>query len=344
VGPGGDLLDLDDLLGFAGTNGGYEGGDPFAGGFLRFLQSGAHTLLQWDADGVAGSESAWSTRLTLLNVAASSITADNFVSRVIVGTAGNDALVGGLGNDTLKGLGGRDTLDGSLGRDILQGGSGGDLYLVDNVEDVVVESSGTAGALVLPGAGEVAAAGTADTVIASVNYSLARVDFVENLTLSGNASRASGNALANRITGNEGSDRLSGGGGGDTLDGGAGNDLVNGDGGNDVLVWGAGDRLNGGAGADTLRMKSGDLDLTAVSDAAIVGIEAVDLRRAGANALTLTRADVMALNGADTLTVLGDAGDAVNAIGFTRNGSVDGYKRFTSGAATLLVDTDITVS
>jgi Ca2+-binding RTX toxin-like protein len=263
----------------------------------------------------------------------------------IDGGNGDDRLGGLTGDDIIEGGNGADTLQGGSGADSMTGGSGDDLYYVDDADDLLVETSNTAGALLLPGAGAgLAGSGTIDSVISSVNYSLAGFQFVENLTLSGKAARATGNVLANILQGNAGANVLVGAGGNDTLDGGAGNDLVNGDAGNDLLIWGRGDRLNGGAGTDTLRMKSGDLDLTAIADTALAGIEAVDLRKGGASALTLTRADVLALNDSDTLQVLGDSNDVVNAIGFARSGSLDGFKRYTSGAATLLVDTDITVS
>lgn len=345
VGRGGDLLDVDGLLRFGGTNGGYTGGDPFAQGFLRFLQSGANTLLQWDVDGAAGSSNGWKTMLTLLSVSASSITPENFTSRLVVGTAGDDSLQGGLGNDTLQGLAGSDTLDGSLGRDILQGGTGGDTYFVDRAGDVVREAADDPGALVLHGSGEaLAASSRADLVIAAVNYSLARVAFVENLTLSGAAARATGNALANRITGNEGGDTLAGGGGNDTLDGGGGADRLLGGGGNDTLVWGSGDRLDGGDGADTLKVKSGNLDLAGLPNDRILGVETIDLANSSDNTLTLTARDVLALNGADRLTVLGDRGDVIEAAGFNRIADSGGFHRYKNGVALLLVDADISVN
>jgi hypothetical protein len=53
---------------------------------------------------------------------------------------------------------------------------------------------------------------------------------------------------------------------------------------------------------------------------------------------------VLALNGADTLRVLGDANDVVNAVGFAAQGDpTGGFQRYTSGAAMLLVDADMQV-
>lgn len=66
TGVGGDVLEYSDLL-RNGTAGAYPGGDPFASGFLKWEQSGADTLLQFDANGLTGG-STWTTLATLQNV------------------------------------------------------------------------------------------------------------------------------------------------------------------------------------------------------------------------------------------------------------------------------------
>ncbi len=71
----------------------------------------------------------------------------------ILGQAGNDFINGGDGND-LQG----DSLDGGAGTDTLAGGLGDDVYLVDGMEDVLVEAAGTGTGL--------------DTVRSSVDYDL----------------------------------------------------------------------------------------------------------------------------------------------------------------------------
>jgi uncharacterized delta-60 repeat protein len=244
-------------------------------------------------------------------------------------------VIGNDGDNVLNGLGGVDTMRGAFGDDI---------YYVDNFADVVIETANDApGGLVLPGSGsgQAGPAGITDTVIAAVNYAIGQ--FVENLRLIGEASRGTGNGLSNRLTGNAGSDTLDGGGGNDTLDGGAGSDRLLGGSQNDMLVWGAGDRLDGGGGSDTVRPARGDLDLTnpAIN---IRNVETVNMNGAGANALTLTGADLLEISPGGTLTVLGGVGDTVNALGFTRIADLRGYNRYTSGAATLLVETDVTVN
>jgi Ca2+-binding RTX toxin-like protein len=284
VGAGGDLLNVDTLLGNSGLN----SGNPFALGYLKLEQTGADTLLRWDRDGAAGSEFGLVTQVTLLGVTASAITSDNFVGQLIIGTADDDTLVGGLGNDTIQGLGGDDTLDGSLGKDSMEGGAGNDVYFVDNANDLVVEASNAPAALA-PVASVLE--GFIDTVVSSVNFSLQSIANVENLTLSGGAVQGTGNTLENSLTGSAlanslsglgGSDRLSGGAGRDTLRGGLGNDSLEGGEHNDSLVGAGGnDTLDGGAGRDTLVGGAGndryvvDLVLEVVSELPDQGIDTV---------------------------------------------------------------------
>src|SRR5690606_13622184 len=59
----------------------------------------------------------------------------------IDGLAGNDLISGAGGDDTLVGGAGNDTLDGGAGIDSLVGGLGNDTYVVDDVDDVVVEAA-----------------------------------------------------------------------------------------------------------------------------------------------------------------------------------------------------------
>lgn len=126
------------------------------------------------------------------------------------GLFGDNSLYGGAGNDELIGGNGDDYLDGGTGADILNGSAGNDTYVVDTVEDEVIE---------LPGGG-------LDTVIASTDYSL--VDSIENGVLSGSDNLAlTGNDLDNRLEGNSGNN---------TLDGGQGDDLLLGHEGDDTYL------------------------------------------------------------------------------------------------------------
>jgi Calx-beta domain/RTX calcium-binding nonapeptide repeat (4 copies) len=147
------------------------------------------------------------------------------------GYGGNDRLYTNGGDDQLYGGAGNDLLDGGVGADVMYGGSGDDLYRVDNLADIVSETTSS-------GVDD----GGIDTVESSITYSLGA--FVEKLTLKGTAGiNATGNSLANRLAGNDAANVLSG------QDG---DDLIYGNGGDDFLIGGAGkDELWGGVGSDT---------------------------------------------------------------------------------------------
>jgi serralysin len=141
-------------------------------------------------------------------------------------TLGN-VLIGNVGNNVLNGGAGNDTLDGGSGIDTLIGGTGNDTYVVDNLRDIVIETSTTVSEI--------------DTVRSSVSWSLGAN--LENLTLVGSTHlNGTGNALGNVLNGNTGNN---------VLNGGAGNDKLNGGAGDDTLIGGIGsDTLTGGTGAD----------------------------------------------------------------------------------------------
>jgi len=137
------------------------------------------------------------------------------------GNASNNVMIGNAGNNALSGGSGNDTLDGGSGIDTLIGGAGNDIYVVDNLKDVVSETTLLSSEI--------------DTVSSSVNWSLGAN--LENLTLTGTAHlNGTGNTLGNVLIGNTGNNVLSGGAGNDTLDGGSGIDTLVGGAGNDTYV------------------------------------------------------------------------------------------------------------
>jgi trimeric autotransporter adhesin len=135
------------------------------------------------------------------------------------GNALNNTIIGNEGNNVLGGGAGDDFIDGGTGADAMSGGEGNDTYIVDDLEDTVVE-----------------AGDGLDLVRSSVNFTLG--GNIENLALTAGAGNinGTGNDLVNTITGNEGNNRLDGGASADRLIGGLGNDLYIVDNGGDVIV------------------------------------------------------------------------------------------------------------
>ena len=178
---------------------------------------------------------------------------------------------GNGGDNGLTGNGGNNVLNGGSGSDTMMGGLGDDTYYVDNVGDVVDETSGT-------GDGP----GGIDTVITTVGITLS--SGIENLILSGlDNLNAGGNTLNNQIVGNNGNNLVDGGAGEDAISyssaaaavmvnlgtgqssGGGGVDiLINiedavGSGYGDTLMGGIGDNLlDGGAGGDSMNGGAGN--------------------------------------------------------------------------------------
>ncbi|WP_268256902.1 calcium-binding protein [Pseudomonas sp. CIP-10] len=137
----------------------------------------------------------------------------------VLGLDGNDRMYGLAGDDLLEGGNGDDVLDGGAGADTMIGGMGNDTYYVDNVNDVVSETSANGGI---------------DTVISSVTRTLGANQ--ENLILTGTADlNGYGNNLDNKLTGNAAANVLNGGAGADTMIGGMGNDTYYVDNVNDVV-------------------------------------------------------------------------------------------------------------
>ena len=140
------------------------------------------------------------------------------------------SLTGNVRSNSLTGNSGANLLDGGGGADTMRGGRGNDVYVVDNLDDKVVESSATGGI---------------DTVRSSVSFVLGA--HLDNLTLTGAATaNGTGNDAANTLVGNiannvlrggPGVDKLSGDRGADTLSGGRGNDSLTGGGGADDFLF-----------------------------------------------------------------------------------------------------------
>lgn len=117
----------------------------------------------------------------------------------------------------------------------IDGGAGNDTYVLGSFQNIIIDSAGI------------------DTVTSTISRQLTSsfLTSIENLTLLGNATHGTGNALSNKITGNIAANVLSGLNGSDVLSGLANNDTLSGGAGRDTLTGGAGrDVMTGGADAD----------------------------------------------------------------------------------------------
>ena len=157
----------------------------------------------------------------------------NILANIINGNKQANSLFGLNGNDKLNGGEGDDILNGGAGSDTMTGGLGNDTYYVDNLGDVIIETSTLATEI--------------ETVFSSVTRNLGLGSNLENLTLTGTAAiKGIGNELNNILVGNSGANILRGGTGSDTMAGGLGNDTY--------YVNNAGDVTTelAGAGIDTV--------------------------------------------------------------------------------------------
>jgi Ca2+-binding RTX toxin-like protein len=123
------------------------------------------------------------------------------------GVSDSNFLYGGAGNDTIVSGVGNDYIDGGAGADNMQGGKGDDTYVVNSVNDVILEQQNEG----------------YDTVISSSNYilnaNIEELRLVEGFNING-----TGNSLNNKIIGNSQDNILDGVTGADTMIGGLGND------------------------------------------------------------------------------------------------------------------------
>ncbi|MEQ8605710.1 MAG: LamG-like jellyroll fold domain-containing protein [Rhodospirillales bacterium] len=128
-------------------------------------------------------------------------------------------------------------------------------------------------------------------------------------------------------TGSENDDVLIGTSGNDMLDGGeSGADVLRGGAGDDVLIIGSENfaRIDGGTGQDTLYLNGGfDLDLSAIANNMVTGIEHIDMNNEMANVLDIDFASVLDIGEAidqlvgeaNMLVVSMDETDTINWIG-----------------------------
>jgi hypothetical protein len=271
----------------------------------------------------------------------------------LTGTQFDDQLFGLAGNDTLRGLGGNDVLDGGDGNDVLEGGDGHDTLKGQAGNDTL--RGGKGNDCLIGGSGNDHLSGD------SGNDRLAGGADQDRMSGGAGNDTLDGGTGHDRLSGGDGNDRLLGGDGNDTLIGGPGGDTFEGGSGDDLMVVGSSlvASVNGGTGVDIVNLDAlgASIDLTGALGDKFANIEKLDLGGKTANTLVLSAQGVLDMAGGggavpdDTLLVKGDGGDAVSLDGtwtkgaaianpFGETGSFDIY---TSGAAKLLVESELTV-
>lgn len=191
------------------------------------------------------SEAGKDTIITTVNYTLSENVEDLTLTGKALSATGNTLI------NTLTGNSGKNILDGKEGADIMIGGTGNDTYYVDNADDIATELL----------------KGGIDTVVSSVDFSLKDTE-LENITLIGSATQATGNAFNNILIANDHGNTLNGGAGNDTLKGGHGEDI-----------------LTGGTGADRFILSASSND-TIITDFSKLEKDKIDLKAIDANTAT----------------------------------------------------------
>lgn len=131
----------------------------------------------------------------------------NVENLTAVAGSGSLSLTGNNLNNVITGSDGNDTITGGGGVDTLSGGAGNDTYIIDNVNDVINDVSGT------------------NVVYSTVSYDVSKLPVGTKAFLLGNdAINLTGTAKADTLVGNAGSNKIYGKGGVDVVTGGGGAD------------------------------------------------------------------------------------------------------------------------
>ncbi|HEY0847977.1 MAG TPA: calcium-binding protein, partial [Noviherbaspirillum sp.] len=178
------------------------------------------------------------------------------------------------------------------------GTTGDDTFAIDSADIRIVEERN----------------GGIDTVQAAIDYTLDAN--IENLVLTGLATRATGNDLDNHLCANALGNTLSGAGGNDTLTGGAGNDVLDGGSAADLMQGGAGDDeyIVDDAGDAIREHPAEDTDLVWSSITYTLADHVEQLRLTGSAAIDGTgngQANLLVGNGGDNLLDGGGGADTM---------------------------------
>lgn len=269
---------------------------------------------------------------------------------VLTGGSGTDQLFGEAGNDTLLGKGGNDFLFGGNDNDTLTGGDADDQVFGQAGNDRMIWNPGDDTDLNEGASGtdtiEVNGGNGAEQFTTTANGTRVRfarlnpapfsldIGTSENLVLNANGGDDSFSATGNlaalikiTVDGGTGNDSLLGSNGNDALFGGDGNDFVDGQQGNDVAFLGAGDdtsQWDPGDGSDVIEGQDGNDKLqfngANINERFEVSANGKRIRftRDIANIVMdldgVENLDLVALGGADTVTVNDLSGTALRTV------------------------------
>jgi trimeric autotransporter adhesin len=229
---------------------GGTGADTMTGGLgddIYYVDNTADNVVEASGQGTDTIYSSVSYGLSGRNIETLTLTGSaninatgNTVANTLNGNSADNIMSGGGGIDILVGNGGNDVLDGGSAADQMTGGTGDDQFFVEDVGDLVVETSGQGN----------------DTIFSSVSYGLSGRN-IETLFLTGTGNvDGTGNTQVNTLNGNSGNNILSGMDSNDVLYGSAGNDQLLGGSGADVATY-------AGVQADyTISTVSGSIQIT----------------------------------------------------------------------------------
>ena len=163
-------------------------------------------IAHWEINGKQYNREAFANLVKSMTAVQGDASLTNEQTNIIATDASDSDLTGNIQNNIMIGNTGNNTIDGGAGADQLAGGKGNDVYMVDNINDTVIEKLDEG----------------IDTVKSSIDYTLTAN--VENLILTGTATQGTGNEIDNQIIGNDQNNILDGKAGADVLTGGKGND------------------------------------------------------------------------------------------------------------------------
>lgn len=214
------------------------------------------------------------------------------VEKLTLTGSGNIDGTGNSYDNVIIGNTGDNYINGGTGADVMQGGSGDDTYAVDDIDDSVLDSSGT------------------DTVRSKIGFILGGT--VENLVLTGSSAiNGEGNFMANVMTGNGEANTLIGWDGADSLNGGSGADILKGKGGSDSFVI-----VAGGSGQTSETMDEiYDYTRGVVGTGDEINFTTANLAIGGSSAAaTISQASINQTNGVATFAA-GSVTDFADALG-----------------------------